>query len=138
MQKLHQTSACKKTAQLQEKNSFSKEVKINDSMIDLEKIELAPDQYFIISNGHRVPDSDFEIASITKEMKKDSICGWELTTIGDLAPCKDCSRINVIGFDFSCEDGTESNERTFLKKIHKFGMKKVQSKNYLRHSNKLV
>lgn len=120
------------------KNSFSKEVKINDSMIDLEKIELAPDQYFIISNGHRVPDSDFEIASITKEMKKDSICGWELTTIGDLAPCKDCSRINVIGFDFSCEDGTESNERTFLKKIHKFGMKKVQSKNYLRHSNKLV
>lgn len=120
------------------KNSFSREVKINNSIIDLETVELAPDQYFIISNGRRVPDSDFEIASITKEMRKESICGWELTTIGELSPCKDCSRINVVGFDFSCEDGAESNERFFLRKMHKFGVKKVQSKNYLRHSNKLV
>ena len=120
------------------KNSFSKEVEINDSIIDLEKNELAPDQYFIISNGHRVPDSDFEIASITKEMKKESICGWELTTIGGLSPCKDCSKINVVGFDFSCEDGAVSNERAFLRKIHKLGVKKVQNKNYLRHSKKLV
>ena len=120
------------------KNSFSREVKINNSIIDLETVELAPDQYFIISNGRRVPDSDFEIASITKEMRKESICGWELTTIGELSPCKDCSRINVVGFDFSCEDGAESNERSFLRKMHKFGVKKVQSKNYLRHSNKLV
>ena len=120
------------------KNSFSKEVEINDSIIDLEKIELAPDQYFIISNGHRVPDSDFEIASITKEMKKESICGWELTTIGELSPCKDCSKINVVGFDFSCEDGAVSNERAFLRKIHKLGVKEVQNKNYLRHSKKLV
>lgn len=116
------------------KHTYSKEISMRDSVVDLDQIELAPDQYFLISNGRRVPDSEFEIASFPLEMKKESLPGWNVSLKDGMNPSSDLRKINVVGFDFL--SGDESDERSFLKQLHKFEKRNVPAKNYLLKSKK--